>query len=234
MPTSDDAHPDADTDADAVVAGVEEPDDASEARLGEEEFQRIYGPIDPLTPVEARDVLAGLDAPWWVAGGWAIEAFTGVSRHHEDIDLSVFRRDLPALRRHLGDRFHLWSASDGGLLHLASGRAMPEDSEQVWFREHALAPWRGEVLLNADVEGRWRSKRDASFVAPLDDVTWVRDGIRYLRPELVLVHKVASGRAKDDADLDAALPLLDEAGRDLLARFVAEHAPGHPWRDRLH
>ena len=201
--------------------------------MSEEEFQRVYGPLDPLTPAEARDVLAGLDAPWWVAGGWAIEAWTGVSRHHEDIDLSVFRRDLPALRRHLGARFHLWSASAGGLLHLAPGRAMPDHSGQVWFREHALAPWRGEVLLNGDVGGHWQCKRDPSFVAPLEDVTWVRDGIRYLRPELVLVHKVASGRPKDDADLDAALPLLDDAARDLLARFIADNAPDHPWRDRL-
>lgn len=209
------------------------PPDAPEPRLSEEEFQRVYGPLDPLAPAEARDLLAGMDAPWWVAGGWAIEAFTGVSRHHEDIDLSIFRRELPALRHHLGTRFHLWSASGGGLLHLAPGRAMPEHSGQVWFREHALAPWRGEVLLNADVHGRWQSKRDASFVAPLEDVTWVRGGIRYLRPELVLVHKVASGRPKDDADLDAALPLLDDAARDVLARFVAEHAPDHPWRTRL-
>jgi hypothetical protein len=37
-------------------------------------------------------VLAGLDVPWWVAGGWAVEAFTGVARSHEDIDLSVLRR----------------------------------------------------------------------------------------------------------------------------------------------
>ncbi len=201
--------------------------------MSEEEFQRVYGPLDPLTPEEARDLLAGMDAPWWVAGGWAIEAWTGVHRHHEDIDLSVFRRDLPVLREHLGARFHLWSASDAGLLHLAAGRAMPEDSGQVWFREHALAPWRGEVLLNADLDGRWQSKRDASLVVPLEEVTWVRDGIRYLRPEHVLVHKVASGRPKDDADLEAALPLLDDAARDLLARFVAEHAPDHPWRARL-
>jgi hypothetical protein len=200
---------------------------------GEEEFRRIYGPLEPLTPAEARDLLAGLRVPWWVAGGWAIEAFTGVPRHHEDIDLSAFRRDLPAVRRHLEPHFHVWSASDQGLLHLTPGRGMPDHSHQVWFREHALAPWRGEFVLNADVDGRWQCKRDPTLVGPLEDVTWERDGIRYLRPELVLVHKVATGRPKDDLDLEATLPLLGSAARMLLADFLRRKAPDHPWRQRL-
>ena len=201
--------------------------------VDEEEFQRVYGPQDPLKPMEAKVLLEGLDVPWWVAGGWAIEAFTGVTRHHEDIDLSAFRRDLPTLRRFLEPRFHLWSASDQGLLHLSPERTMPEHSHQVWFREHALAPWPGEFVLSADIDGRWQSRRDPSFVAPLEDVTWVRDGVRYLLPELVLSHKVATRRPKDDADLEAALPLLDADQRAFLARFVAAHAPSHPWRARL-
>ncbi len=32
-------------------------------------------------------MLAGLDAPWWVCGGSAVEAFTGVARRHDDIDI---------------------------------------------------------------------------------------------------------------------------------------------------
>ena len=197
------------------------------------EFERIYGPVQPWTPAQAREVLAGLDVPWWVAGGWAVEAFTGVARPHEDLDLSVFRRDLPALRTYLEPRFHLWAAGVDGLLHLAPGRAMPDSAEQVWVREHALAPWSCEFLLNRDVDGHWQSKRDTSFHAPLETVTWERDGVRYLSPELVLTHKVATGRPKDDDDLAAALPLLTAAQRRFLADFVRTHASDHPWRARL-
>jgi hypothetical protein len=201
--------------------------------LPHSEFERIYGPLRPLSPAEAKDLLAGLDVPWWVAGGWAIEAFTGVARPHEDLDLSVFRRDLPAVRALLEPRFHLWAAGGEGLLHLAPGRAMPDSSGQVWVREHALAPWICEFLLNRDVEGRWQSKRDPSFSAPLEAVTWERDGVRYLNPELVLSHKVATGRPKDDDDLAAALPLLSPEQTAYLATFVRTHAPGHPWRSVL-
>ena len=206
---------------------------AAPEAMSEEEFERVYGPLEPLSIGEVRTQLEGLDVPWWVAGGWAIEAFTGVARHHEDIDVSVLRRHLAAVRAHLEPHFHLWAASDEGLLHLPHGRAMPEHAEQLWFREHALAPWRGEVLLNPDVDGRWQFKRDPTLVLTLDEATWERDGVRYLRPELVLAHKARSPRAKDDADLVAALPLLDDAQRSLLADVVARQPHDHPWRARL-
>jgi hypothetical protein len=41
------------------------------------------------------------------------EAFTGVPRFHEDIDLVVYTEHVPQLREQLGGVFHLWS-NDGG------------------------------------------------------------------------------------------------------------------------
>jgi hypothetical protein len=201
--------------------------------LSRSEFERIYGPQLPWTPAEARDVLEGLEPAWWVVGGWAIEAFTGVAREHEDIDLAIFRRDLPAARSHLERDWHLWAASEHGLVHLAPGRRMPEHAEQVWVRAHASAPWRAELLLTPDAGGRWQFKRDPTVILTLEDATWECDGIRYLRPELVLAHKVRQSRPKDDADLAAALPLLGLPERDWLAVFIDRHAPGHPWRQLL-
>ena len=49
----------------------------------------------------------------------------------------------------------------------------------------------------------------------------------------MLIHKVASGRPKDDKDLAAALPFMDAKQRNLLRDFIARHAPAHPWLDRL-
>ncbi|NUO89456.1 MAG: hypothetical protein HOQ18_01285 [Dermatophilaceae bacterium] len=116
-----------------------------------------------------------------------------------------------------------------GLLHLAPGRDLPDSAGQVWVRQHALAPWSCEFLLNADADGLWQSKRDPSFSAPLETVTWERDGVRYLAPEIVLCHKVATGRPKDDDDLAAALPRLSPEQHAFLAEFVHTHAPGHAW-----
>lgn len=197
-------------------------------------FQRLWGPWQQLTPAEARALLDPLGMPWWVAGGYAIEAFTGVPRHHEDIDVSILRRDLPGLAAGLSGRYHVWAAGPDGLTPLADERMeLPARADQVWLREHALAPWRVDVLLSPDRDGRWVSRRDRAFDAPVADVTFERDGVRYLRPEHVLAFKAKACRPKDEADFAAASPLLDESARGYLAGYLREHHPDHPWLGAL-
>jgi hypothetical protein len=76
--------------------------------------------------------------------------------------------------------------------------------------------------------------RDRAVTLPLDEATWVAaDGIRYLRPELVLAHKLRHARAVDDADLASALPLLDARAVAFLLGFVTRAAPEHRWRSSL-
>ena len=77
------------------------------SELSDAEFEARYGPWSPLTPAQIATVLSGYPGDWWVVGGWAIEAFTGVLREHEDVDLSILACDIPALRDHVGDRWHL-------------------------------------------------------------------------------------------------------------------------------
>ncbi len=200
----------------------------------EQEFQRRWGPWADSTPATAAALLEGFGRPWWISGGWAIEAFTGVSRPHKDVDVAIFRRDVPELGRHAGHRYHLWSAGSGTLRALDDDHPLPRWAGQVWIREHALAPWLLDVLLNPGGPGRWVFKRDRTVTLSLDEATWVAgDGIRYLRPHLVLAHKLRHARAANDADLAAALPLLDRGAVAFLRRFVERADPGHRWRQLL-
>jgi hypothetical protein len=201
----------------------------------ERAFQRLYGPWAPQTPSGAAELLGGLTAPWWISGGWAIEAFSGVERRHEDVDVTIFRADVGRLRHHLSGTHDLWAAGSGTLRPLTDERPRaPRWAGQVWIREHARAPWVLDVQLNAGRRDRWVFKRDPSVVRRLDEATWVAaDGIRYLRPELVLAHKARHARVKDDADLEATLPLLDQASRAWLTAFVSDTVPGHRWLERL-
>jgi hypothetical protein len=198
------------------------------------EFFRRYGPWEPLTLAEAKAMFDPLGIPWWIAGGQAAEAFHGVPRAHEDVDISMFRKDLPIIRAALGGRFHLWSAGSG-MLRPVTDRFpdLHDESDQVWLREHALAPWRADLVLNPDREGEWVCRRDPTFVAPLDDVTWERDGIRYLNPEIVLAFKARQQRSKDEHDFAASLPLLDDRAIGWLASYLDRCEPGNVWRDRL-
>jgi len=207
----------------------------AEHEAGEQEFFRLYGPWDRHTPASAAALVLGLQAPWWISGGWAIEAFTGVSREHDDVDVTIFRRDLRALRAQFAGRFDLWAAGSGQLRPIDDRRPhVPPWSGQVWMRAHALAPWQLDVLLNPGSHQQWIFKRDHAVTRPFDEATWVaEDGLRYLRPELVLAHKVKLRRPKDDRDLAAALPLLEDGPRSWLASYVAQADPDHPWTRSL-
>ena len=202
---------------------VDDPDAAA--------FQRLYGPWRAWTPAQAAAVLADWPEPWWVAGGWAVEAFTGRSRTHEDIDVSIFRRTVPSLRGFLDPAYHCWAAGSGRLGPVTAEQPeLPEWADQMWVREHAWQPWLADVVTTPDEDGRWVFRRDPTVTAPLDDITWIGpDGIRYLNPEIALAYKAKHTRPKDDADLAATLPLLDDGQRDWLRDTIARLHPGHRW-----
>ena len=206
-----------------------------EEQAEEREFQRLYGPWDAYDRGQVATLLADYGRPWWLVGGWSIEAFTGVERPHEDIDVVIFRRDLPRLQELLGGRFHFWSAGAGALRPLNAEWPEPHpDAGQVWLREHALAPWRLDVILSDDHHGEWVSRREPEWHAPLDEVTWVADdGIRHLRPEIVLQHKARLDRGKDRVDLAVAWPMLSAERQEWLREAVGRLHPGHAWLDLM-
>jgi hypothetical protein len=197
-------------------------------------FHALYGPWQPLDPDGARAFFEGFDRPWWLVGGWAIEAFTGAAREHEDIDVSMLACDVPALREFVGDRWHLWSNNGGTFRPLTDRHSdLPAPDCQIWVRRDAGSPWVMDMPLSPDVDGLWQSKRDPDHVAPLDEVTWVTDdGVRVADPEIVLLHKAAQVRPKDRRDLERAWPLLDERQRDWLRDAVARVHPGHAWLEQ--
>lgn len=203
--------------------------------LGEDEFQRLYGRWEPLRPVDAAALLGGLDVPWWIAGGWALEAFTGIRRPHDDLDIGVFERDVPTVIQHLLSTHHVWAAGSGMLCPiLTPTQAMPAGMRQLWVRESATQPWLLDVLVTPQDGDRWAFHRDPTVTDDVEHVTWVaEDGLTYLRPEFALASKAALDRPKDSADLDAALPLLDRDARAWLAGVLGRVHPEHPWRFRL-
>ena len=200
--------------------------------MDDEELDRWYGAWDPLDPPGLAALMAGFDRPWWIVGGWAIEAFTGVPREHEDVDLSILACDIPAFRAHLGTAWTPWSNHGGTFRPLND--TFPEVlsvESQIWIRRSARDPWVVDLPITPDRDGSWTSKRDPEHVAPVEDVTWVaEDGIRYLRPEVVLLYKAILHRPKDDRDLAVTWPLLEPDRRLWLREALGRLYPDHPWR----
>jgi hypothetical protein len=148
--------------------------------------------------------------------------------------VSILERDLPALRDHFAGRMHLWLAGSKMLKPMTDEDSMPDWASQIWIREHALAPWQADIQVNPDRDGRWIFRRDPAYDFALDEVTWVdADGLRCLNPEVALAYKAKLHRPKDDADLAATLPKLDDRQRTWFYDTVARLHPDHPWIARF-
>lgn len=203
-----------------------------EEQAEEDAFLRLYGRWAPMSPTEVGSlVMAGFDRPWWIVGGWAIDAACGARREHEDVDVSMLASDVPALFHHVKGRWHLWNNRQGTLTPLSE--AHPEAfkrESQLWIRRDAGSPWVADVILVDDRDGKWVSRRDPQHAADVAEVTWVHsDGVRYQRPEIVLLHKATRPRPKDERDLRRAWPSMTREARRWLVEEIERLYPGHAW-----
>lgn len=203
--------------------------------LSDEDFLAVYGPWRSRTPEDVRELMRGYPGTWFIAGGWAIEAFTGVSRPHDDCDPSILRCELDLFREHVRGRYDVWAAGGGALKPIFPGQPgtfddlAPRGAGQVWLRPGWDAPWEYDVLLAPGDPQTWVYKRDKSIRMPMADALWERDGIRYLRPQIQLLYKSRGLRTKDQADFEATWPLLDDQAREWLRSALLRARPDHPW-----
>ena len=132
------------------------------------EFYRWYGPWMPQAPPDMANLFAGMPARWWVFGGWAIEAFTGRSREHEDVDVGVLRADLPALLDHVLPTHCVWSNLSGTLRPLRTPDELPDGCRQLWVRKDGASPWLFDVGLNPHDGDSWICVRDNTIRLPME------------------------------------------------------------------
>lgn len=182
-----------------------------------------------MRPAHVCDVFFECGFPWWIGGGWAVEAAGGHSRLHEDTDVLVLRRDLDRVRTYLAE-YHLWQADSGWIAPLPLRGRLRDDTSQLWLRRNAHSPWELDLLLTPTDGDDWLYKRDARIRRPLNSIGFLADdGIPYLRPEIVLLFKAKLLREKDQADFDSLLPHLSAASREFLAGALIATLPRHPW-----
>lgn len=199
----------------------------------DEAFERWFGPWDPLSPAGVAALLDGVTSPWWIVGGWAIDAFTGRTREHHDIDVGFFRADLSAMLDHLAPTVCVWSNASGTLRPLTKAEDLLPDCRQLWVRRNGSSPWILDFAMTPHDGMTWISPRDETVRMPIGEALITVEGVRYLRPEIVLSFKARAHRPQDEGDFDAVLPLLDDVGRRWLRDTIASEHPDDPWLDRL-
>jgi hypothetical protein len=179
---------------------------------------------DALRPADAARLLRGLDARWWVAGGWALDLHLGaIRRAHKDLDVMLLRRDLAKLRAALPGWEH--ALAHDGALTAWEGGDVPAHVNSLWSRPAGSERWQLEFVLDHADGETWRYRRDARVTRPLASLG--RPG-GALVPEVVLLYK-AKLPAQDD-DFAALVPRLGAAARAWLAEAIALAHPDSSYR----
>jgi hypothetical protein len=189
---------------------------------------------DPVPAPIARvaDIMATFRPKWYIAGGWAVDAWLGrQTREHDDIEVAVFRDDQRALFDHLDGwtRDFVRPRPEG-----PPGDVLPWMGERLDLPIHEVrarsAAFELEVLLNERTRTDWVFRRDPRVTLPLRSLAvkspW---SIPTLAPEVVLLYKAKSPRPKDELDFQTLLPHLTERQRYWLWEAISLTHPGHPW-----
>jgi hypothetical protein len=192
-------------------------------------------------------VFAGVQAPWYVAAGWAIDLFLGGGhREHEDLEVGVPRARFEEFARALSDyELYVPTVEDEDrfvAVPVAEAGARLETHHQTWVRERAADRWRLDLFREPSDGDRWVCRRDESIRLPYDElIEWTSDGIPYGRPEIVLLFKATrtspagaeEARERDEADFAAVLEALEPDRRRFFRELLARVAPEHEWLARL-
>jgi Aminoglycoside-2''-adenylyltransferase len=192
---------------------------------------------DAWRPEEAMRRFAGIQAPWYVAAGWAIDLFLGGERRaHEDLEIAIPARSLGEFVAALPG-LEVYAVKVPGKSTFTpvgdAGDGLAE-THQTWVRDPVSGEWRLDLFREPGDGETWICRRDERIRLPYDEVIAHTDeGIPYGRPEIVLLYKAKHTREKDEADFEAALPHLDARARERLAEWLDIVHPGHRWLARL-
>jgi hypothetical protein len=181
------------------------------------------------------EIMGGFGAPWWIAGGWALDLWMGSeSRPHRDVDVAILRDDQKKLHENF-DGWELYYATpDHRLLPYRPNLWLVPPLHGVWIRPAAEAPWLCEVLLNEHERAHWAYRGNPAIRKPLSDVGMVAPGgVPILAPEVVLLYKAHELTEKDEADFQVALPHLSPSTKTWLLQALEESSPTHPWAVQL-
>ncbi|WP_330285651.1 nucleotidyltransferase domain-containing protein [Streptomyces sp. NBC_00576] len=188
---------------------------------------------DAWRPEQVAERLGGVDAPWCIAAGWALDLFRGrQTRPHGDLEIAVPAAGFPEIR----DRFPecVFDAVGSGRVWAEAGAEALAATHQTWLRDPASGQFLFDVFREPHVGGMWICRRDEGLRLPYEAIVErTADGIPYLVPELVLLFKAKTPRPKDQADFDGVLPLLGRARRDALSGWLERVHPRHPWLAKL-
>jgi hypothetical protein len=190
-------------------------------------------PWDPWHPREVAERLRGVNVPWCVAAGWAIDLCLGVrTRVHVDTEIAIPVGRFPDIRRALSE-FDFDVVGSGHIWPLEEQAAF-DVMHQTWVRDRTTGIYRLDVFREPHDGDVWICRRDETIRRPYFEVIHTtEDGIPYMVPEIVLLFKAKHDQPKDNADFASVTPLMDAGQRRWLIDALERLHPGHHWLAEL-
>ncbi|MCP3029278.1 nucleotidyltransferase domain-containing protein [Halobacillus sp. A5] len=181
--------------------------------------------------LQVNEVMKHFDGKWFVAGGWAVDLHIGEeTREHEDIEVAVFREELPEL----SDWLNGWTTYIVDHSRLVEGKVDKSLDEHIHEIHAHREETKLEVLLNEKSRDRFKFRRDPEVTFPLNRMNLRSEhGVPYLNPEIVLLYKAKNTKEKDEQDFQSVFPFLNEQQKEWLKQALIIHQPEHPWLEKL-
>lgn len=206
------------------------------------------------------EVMSSFRKPWFVCGGWAVDAWLGrQTRDHGDFDVSVFHDDQRALFEHLagwnliahdpnvaGAATEPWDGRPLDLpahIHARPPGAGNRELLERWVRTPGSQSRDGqdlEIILNERIADNWLLNNEPPVALPLAQAIRTARGVPLAAPETLTFFKATAyrdlpgyPRHHDEADFAALVPHLSGSQRTWLEQAIGLAYPGHPWLARL-
>ena len=185
-------------------------------------------------PLQVWSVMRDFKPDWFIAGGWAIDLYLGqVTRQHDDIEIAIFRQDQIALQNYLNG-WVLKKAVNGELSDWNRGERLELPTHEIHCFNVADEPQFLEVLLNENDSGKWLFRRNVKITKPLSKLSLTSNlGIKFLRPEVILLYKSKNPRHKDEQDFEVVVEHLDIESKEWLKNALTVCYSEHHWLQRL-
>ena len=192
-------------------------------------------------PEQVAELLAGVQAPWYVAAGWAIDLFLGEERReHEDLEIAVPRVRFPEIAERLSG-FELFvpdsDLTDPGLVWpFAQAPSALAGNHQTWVREpdeRTLAARRLPRALRRrrlDLPAR---RTDQAALSRRDRADRRRHPVRATGARPALQGEAASCGRRTRPTSRQCYRGSGSDRRQWLADALRLVHPGHPWSERL-
>jgi Aminoglycoside-2''-adenylyltransferase len=199
-----------------------------------ESFEPDLEAWDAWRPEDVSVLLAEVRAPWYVAGGWALDLFLGYERRaHDDLEIAVPHDRFDEVAAALAG-YEFFVIADDRVWPLARAGNLLATEHQTWVREQPTGSWRLDIFREPSAGDLWVCRRDSRLQLPYERLIARTDnGIPYAQPEVVLLFKAKAMRPKDASDFAAVLPRLAPHQRHWLREALMIVHPDHSWLAEL-